>query len=517
LPDSSPTPVKDLTRRTAAGMMWAMVSLVFGKFSTFIAQLVLGHLLSEDDFGLYAMAASMQLIASCVVGGGMRKVLMARADRYDELARPAFVINLWFNAIAAGIILFGTFVMSTTLWADKLSGTDAKTVLQIAVVIGVGLMISPFGSSQRVKLGIDLRYRDFTQMSTVSAVLRQGSSIGFAVLGFGPLSFALPVLVQSVVEAVYCRRLVGPLPAGLKLDKALFFNLMADAKWAILTTVGVALILQGDYFIVSTIETKAVVGLYYWGFQLNGAAMAPFLGLLGGVLTPPLGRLNAHPARQAAAFVRIIRVVCVVSMPMSIAAAMCWPWLIHVLWQGKWDAAIVVTQLMALSTCFRTLQPLATAVLEARGEFRAAAFMLIVDGALTVIAAAVGAMIGGVASIAIAVGIHRAVVSIAECMWIARRLGSSRRKIAGQMISPLAMSAVLGTVIFLAVRLLAPTDYQHVFLFGGGVLMLGLYVALARLLMPARVAELVHVMPLRARRLVPRWFHRHELSSAPVE
>ncbi len=505
MPDTRVTtkPPQNLTRRTASGMLWAILSLICNKFASFIAQLYLGYVLSDGDFGLWATAAATQIFVGCFATGGTRKVLMARPAEYNDLARPSFLISFWFNFVAATVLAVGAPIWFHFVRPGELSDSERQTINVIVWVIAAALVVQSFGSSQRVKLGIDLRYKDFAVMSTVSAGLRHSSAIVLAFAGFGPLSLAFPVLVQAVVEAVMCCWMVGTLPRGKPLTWSLFLDLMASAKWAIFATLGVTLVMQGNYFAISSVESLAVVGLYYWGYQLTVSAMQPFTGMLAGVLTPSFVRLNQDQKRQGAAFTRVVRTVVLAAAPVAVFSTLTWPLLIHVMWRGKWDAAIVVTQILALSTGLRTLQPMAVALLEARGQFKATAFLMLIDGITTVIAALLGAWLGGLLEITAAVGVHRAVISVIECLWVAKQLGVGRRKLLLQILPPLLLTAAVGGLAWIPVRVFAPPARLYEWMALSGVAMILVYTLAARLIMPVRFGEVIDLMPGKLRRFVP--------------
>ena len=64
----------------------------------------------------------------------------------------------------------------------------------------------------QAKLSSDLNFRNYTQLNVLSAILRHGSMVGFALIGLGPLSFVLPLIIIALFETIGGWYLVGTWP-----------------------------------------------------------------------------------------------------------------------------------------------------------------------------------------------------------------------------------------------------------------------------------------------------------------
>ncbi|MDP3426604.1 MAG: oligosaccharide flippase family protein, partial [Humidesulfovibrio sp.] len=92
---------ESLTRQVASGMLWVAGSAVVGRLASFGSQLVLGWLLTPEDFALYAIAVSVSALLWVVKNGGLREVLTQRGREYDALAPAAWRIALGCNVALA--------------------------------------------------------------------------------------------------------------------------------------------------------------------------------------------------------------------------------------------------------------------------------------------------------------------------------------------------------------------------------------------------------------------------------
>ncbi len=113
-------PLGSYGRAAVRGSMWVAATTALGKISSFLAQLVLGWLLSEDDYALYATAIAISSVVSVLYDGGMAKILIQRGHEYTNLARVILRISLVFNGLAATVLIVISLIttyyyQSTTL------------------------------------------------------------------------------------------------------------------------------------------------------------------------------------------------------------------------------------------------------------------------------------------------------------------------------------------------------------------------------------------------------------------
>ncbi|HPV84200.1 MAG TPA: hypothetical protein PK866_13775, partial [Nitrospira sp.] len=72
--------------RITSGLVWSVFSIAVGKGASLIAQLILGWLLSKEDFALYAIAISWSTIVMALRNGGTQRLLIQKGTQYADLA-----------------------------------------------------------------------------------------------------------------------------------------------------------------------------------------------------------------------------------------------------------------------------------------------------------------------------------------------------------------------------------------------------------------------------------------------
>ncbi|MCS6264020.1 MAG: oligosaccharide flippase family protein [Nitrospira sp.] len=355
-----------------------------GKGASLIAQLILGWLLAKEDFALYAIAISWSTIVMALRNGGTQRLLIQKGTQYSDLAVMYLKFALLFNVVGFAILMAA---------APILSGLYDSHSLRVMVwILGLSLPLSTAAMIFQAKLSADLEFAKVSRLIILSSLARHGSMVVFAWLGLGPLSFVLPLCVVALVETALGWYWARRWPPNRPLTWPSICGIFQDSRWVMLTALASALTINGDYLAISLLQSKELLGVYFFGYQLSLALVALVTSSLDTVMMPTFSSLGHETSRQTDLFVRGTRLLAVVSTFACFGLALAAPAAIHGLWGGKWDEAIPVVQILSLAMPVRLMIPLCRAMLEARGQWRLVSVLSISDGIGITMAGAVGAL-----------------------------------------------------------------------------------------------------------------------------
>lgn len=396
-------------RASTTGMIWASFSTILVKLMSFISQIFLGWLLSKDDFGLYAISISISSFIVPLQNGGIHKLLIQRCKDYDSIAPDLYKFALVFN-IAIMFLLVAAAPASANLF-------EAKILLYLLVIIALSIPLRTPSAILRAKLLNDFRFKENAAVETASSFLRNCSTIIFALTGFGPLSFVLPLLVVALFENLAFAYLVRQWPKGGVLSWDIAKELFLDAKWIMLGGLLLTLSLQGDYLVIGLIKNPTILGTYFFAFQLSISFSVLFTSGINSVMMPSFSKLSDQPKRQKDAFLKAFRLLSFVVAPFVVAMALLMEPCIDFLWAGKWNATIITTQLLLLSLLTRLPMVLSQSYLESKGYWKLRSLIQFIDTIGLLFFAAIGAWSGGVLSIAISISSYRLITGFIFCIF----------------------------------------------------------------------------------------------------
>lgn len=456
----------------AKGVAWATMAMIVGKLASFGSQFVLGWYLSKKDFKLWALAISLGAVVAALRDGGTHRILVQQCERYTQLARPVFWIALGFNLLAAAIFIACAPVSAAYY--------NEPQLVPLMFLIALFMPLSTPVNVLRAKLSSQLRFRELARLDTISMLVRHGSAVALALLGFGAYSFVLPMLIVAATDQLILRRTVGGIPHGLSLTRDVLGEILSASKWVMLATPFMVLIYNGDYLVVGASPLSNVLAEYSYAFQLTLSIAVLFNSGLIGVIMPTLARISAEPGRQAAAYIRAVRLLCFVASPVCIGlAVVANPLLKSLYWNGKWDAAIPVTEITSLVLLPLLLSTLASSLIEAQGKWWMQATLVAIHATCTLAAAYFGSRSGNnLVSLTLCVACQHAVNGIVQGLIAARLSKANGKQYFAAILPSYAISlACAGVVYFLAMPRLLTFSFGIQFLVGGSAFVLLVFLA----------------------------------------
>jgi O-antigen/teichoic acid export membrane protein len=389
-------------------MAWMTLNSALIKVGSIVTQIVLGLLLSHGDFGVYAIAISVAGLVTIFSGGGLAPILVRRAADYPAVRGPIFWMWLSFN-VATGLLLFAGAPLAALIYHNG-------AICRILWIVAIAAPLSTPAGFYQAKLAADLRFKTIAWISSVSALARQALSILFAWAGLGAASFVLPMVFISLFEGIAGYVAVRDAPWRARPIMSAWPNLFSSSRWVVLGSFASLLVVSGDYLTLGRLTTGDIVGIYFFAYQL--AAQVQFLlgGNLQGVLLPVLGKLAGQPARQGSAFVRSLNAVAVLSCPITLWIGVIAAPIEELFWHGRWEAAVPVITVLSLTMPFRMICAATKSALESNGRFRAYFLTALADGIANMVAAGIGAALGGLWSISIAIAVYSAASGIFQAV-----------------------------------------------------------------------------------------------------
>ncbi len=345
------------------GSFWMIVNTILTRIGSFIAQIFLAWWLTKYDFGLSGVAIALSGIASVLRDGGVRQILLKDHHDHDRLLGPCFWMAMAFN-ITLAVLLTIIAWPAADLYNDQL-------LIPMMLVIAWAIPLGTPGGILLTKLLADMRYRENASVMTASAMTRYVSSIAFAYMGFGPLSFALPNILCSLVENAmawhYCRQrpwVQAPHPG-------MWWSLFLRSRWALVAILGISGMNQGPGAAIGLAAPLEVVGVYTFTFLIVVQVGSLLSTNINQVLVPVFTRLADDEERKRAAVLRTLRQIMVLATIMSLGLAVTFRPFEAIVWKEKWVVSVLPVQIVGMGYAVNVLIAISLAVQQARGQFRA--------------------------------------------------------------------------------------------------------------------------------------------------
>jgi PST family polysaccharide transporter len=301
---------------------------------------VLGRLLSPDEFGLVAAASVVLWLLRVLVDQGFSQVLVQRRDLSEVHVDTAF----W-TALGTGIGLALLTAVTAPLVADLYSLPELSDVLRALSIVFV---FAALDSTQSALLTRRMSFR-------TQAVRRLGASlssgviaISLAVAGAGVWALVAQTLVYEGLIAVLLWTLVSWRPRR-RFSRSCFkelygfgFRLMLIR---VLTNVGA----YGDNLLIGVFVGAVALGYYVVGFRVVVVVNTLISLALMQVVLSAFSRLQHDRGLLNAAFYRSTRLAAGISLPVYAGLALVAHPLTVLVFGEKWAPSAPVMQALTLA------------------------------------------------------------------------------------------------------------------------------------------------------------------------
>ena len=144
--------------------------------------------------------------------------------------------------------------------------------------------------------------------------------VALAALGWGALSFVIPRMILSIGKLVWLH-VAAPAAGRMGEFDAVAWQLFTSS---LIVSAGNLLLTvnnQADYLILGYFTNAAIVGSYYFAYNISLQTTRLIGGNVVNVLFPALVALSDSPARQIHAYLRSIRLLAIIVIPASFLQA----------------------------------------------------------------------------------------------------------------------------------------------------------------------------------------------------
>lgn len=392
---------------------------VSAKALSLAAYAALGWLLTEREFGVYAFGLGIAFFAQAFQDRGVREILISEGpQRFLALYRAALRYGTAINLAAAG----GIVLVGLLLRAAGAAGAQDRDFLLVVGLIAIGVPLTSPWAVAVARLSLEYRFRMIALVGVLAAAVQYGGAVLLAARGWGAVGLALALALASGLRGAIGSILL--LVWRLESHQAPeTYPFLRSSGWIIAGALGLGAAQQGDYVAAGILLPPAVVGIYYFAYQVPFQLVSLLGASLQSVLLPWFADENRTlPSAAVRSMDRASQVLVLSAAVTSSVLLALAPFLEAVVWRGTWTAAIGPLQVLCLFMPFRAMVEPPKAYLLATGRFKRWGLESAGLAACTVGGALTGAVFGASAwSLAMGVGVGSATGGIG-LWWRTRRL-----------------------------------------------------------------------------------------------
>ncbi|MBI4604788.1 MAG: lipopolysaccharide biosynthesis protein [Planctomycetes bacterium] len=298
-----------LTSRVLSSLGWVFTNIATKNLIQFARMFVLWKILSPRDFGLNAFAWLVLNGFQLLQDLGFRNALIQRKTDLE-----AAVSVTWYANVAFRSLIYGAVFLLAPAFAEHFKEPVVASILRIA---SITILLGALGNANEALLQKDFRQKRLLVVDAAENVVLTVVQIALALAGLGVWSLA-----WGAVGGALARSLLlwwfAPIRVG-RLDLRVAREMWRYGMHMSLSTLGIWLIKNMDYYFVGKFFRAEALGFYTLAFKLSDLIAVNVVRLLGSVLFPAFAAIGHDLGRVRGAWLRAERYSMLLVVPMGVS------------------------------------------------------------------------------------------------------------------------------------------------------------------------------------------------------
>jgi PST family polysaccharide transporter len=321
---------------TLRGLRWVAGGRVLAEVLTVVSSVILARLIAPAEFGVVAVAMTVNVFAAVLATGGLGQALVQRATishRHVEAAAAMCALS----GLALSALVFAAAPAVAGLLGDR----TAEGIRFVSPV----LLLFSLGATSTAVLQRRLDFRSVTTADVVAALVGVAVSVGLALAGWDAEAILAGTLARAATQSGVAWYFVRPPRPRWHRREAR--ELAGFGVATAMASVGYQGTQNVDYAIVGAQLGLTQVGLYWRAYQMAFEYQSKVTLVMQKVALPVLSRTRDLEDIRVIRY-RMVRVHGVIIFPLLFLFIAVAPDLIPWLYGAPWRDAVVPAQILAI-------------------------------------------------------------------------------------------------------------------------------------------------------------------------
>ncbi|MEM6402132.1 MAG: lipopolysaccharide biosynthesis protein [Cyanobacteria bacterium P01_D01_bin.116] len=426
------------TKKIASSGLWVIASFAFAKISQLVAQIFLARLLSPEDFGVWGMVLIVTTLSGLFKDTAIATVLVQRGLDDKKLVNAVYSLGVNISIVM--------FVVQALAGFPLAKFFDEPLVFPLTLTVALIFIIGAGAGSHNAVLQRQMKFRELAITDSCAGFARFATAVVCAFFGAGVWSFAIAEIVTSIVDALFKRYFSRyHFEYHFKPDSKAIHEVRAYISSLIGINLAVYANTNADNLIIGRLIGATSLGYYNLAYQL---AMLPTFAL------SQINRVNFSVLSQQDDKGRKIYLCRILEMYAVIYAAIYGigfiiaPWIIPLVYGKQWIPTVRIFQIVMIFAYARGFMSILGTALNAIDKPNINALINWILVPLSIPAFFVGAKLGGVTGVAIAVAI---VMGIGASIWFWLAVSRTAQWNIMELLKPVILPTLTVTIALLIV------------------------------------------------------------------
>ena len=316
-----------LKRKTVTGVLWTGIAKMSMQGMLLIVMFILARLLSEDDFGIVAMAGVITVAIGMVNDRGLGTAIIQKKQITAGELSTMFWGSFYFGL---ALFLVGAGISWPLAWFYK-----EPVVIPVVQVLSLGFLVGSLGIVQKSLLTRDMEFKKLAIIEICAVVFSGIIAIVLALLNTGVWSLVVLSLSRDLVTVILVWIYYHWYPTWHFRWKE-FKSMLGFSSNVLGNDLALYIVTNTDITIIGKLLGKAMLGYYSLALNLVKLPVTRISGIVSRVVFPAFSELQDDLPRFKSGFMRSITFISLITFPMLAGLALFAHEFIVVVMGEKW-------------------------------------------------------------------------------------------------------------------------------------------------------------------------------------
>lgn len=367
----------NLKSKTVNSLLWNTIDKVFTQVSYAVTGVVLANLLSEEDFGLIGIIMAFAAFVNVFIDSGFSIALIQKREVTDKDYSTVFFFNL-FISVSLYLLLFFAAPFIAKYYGDMRLVSLSRVMFLNVILLSLGLV-------QTSILMRSMNMKKLTVANVISLAVSGTLALVLAFTGYGVWALVVQTLSLSFCKSaiLWISNKWRPI---LVFSKESFCSIFAVGSNILMTSL-INTFFQNIYsLIIGTWYSLKELGYYTQADKWSKMGTMGLSQIIGFSFFPALSSIQHDEERMRRIFGKINKMTSYLTFPVFTGLVITSQPLFHALFGTKWDASIVMFQLLTVKGIFFIFTSLLNNYIMATGKTRTIFQIEVVKDVLALIA-----------------------------------------------------------------------------------------------------------------------------------
>lgn len=465
-----------LRARFSQGIFRITIGRVAVQLAQFGITALLARALSPREFGLMAVMVAVLGIANLLSDAGLGTALVRRKSVDGPITSSIFWMSLALGG--AWALLCAPFGLMIARWYHQ------PVLFPMMVFGGFTFLLRGAATVPNSLLLKRLEFGAINSAQIASTLIAGLVAVSLAFSGAGVFSLVLQQVVQAAVFLAGVWLAARWRPSRV-FDRSALRETMAFSVPLLAFNIGNYIARNIDDLLVARRFGPGPEGLYSRAYQTMLLPLSQVSAPLGAVLLPALAEMQDDNARLKHAYIRIISILALVSMPMMAGLAVVAEPFTLTLYGERWREMATLVPILAVAGAVQSIETTIGTIFVVKGATRQ--FFFVGTGANLVLVLAIVfaiALGGNLTWVAAAYSIGAVAVAVPSLYVTGKLIGAKLTDVGAAILGPVLCSLAMAALVWLGGRYVLPAwpaPLRLVILAGAGVSIYAVIVHLSNL------------------------------------